>query len=79
MCTLQNVDLGMYFLDYSIPTPVTCNFRDGLLKAVGPVDAIDARYKGASFDTVIDASGMVVIPGRYPDTQKLGNSWGWMH
>ncbi|XP_048863083.1 probable imidazolonepropionase isoform X1 [Brienomyrus brachyistius] len=37
--------------------------KDGLLKAVGPVDAIDARYKGASFDTVIDASGMVVIPG----------------
>ncbi|KAK1169029.1 putative imidazolonepropionase [Acipenser oxyrinchus oxyrinchus] len=37
--------------------------KDGLLKAVGPVDRIDSQFQGASFETVIDASGMCVTPG----------------
>ncbi|XP_069376118.1 probable imidazolonepropionase [Paralichthys olivaceus] len=37
--------------------------RDGLIEAVGPADAIRARYSEATFDKVIDASGMCVMPG----------------
>ncbi|XP_056132028.1 probable imidazolonepropionase isoform X1 [Lampris incognitus] len=37
--------------------------RDGLIKAVGPADAIGAQYSDASFDKVIDATGKCVIPG----------------
>ncbi|MBN3271802.1 HUTI imidazolonepropionase, partial [Polyodon spathula] len=37
--------------------------KDGLLKAVGSVDRIDSQFKGASFETIIDASGMCVTPG----------------
>ncbi|XP_067110694.1 probable imidazolonepropionase [Osmerus mordax] len=36
---------------------------DGLIKAVGPAETIEAQYSGESFDKVIDASGMCVIPG----------------
>ncbi|MBN3299682.1 HUTI imidazolonepropionase, partial [Amia calva] len=37
--------------------------QDGLLKAVGPADSIDSQFKAASFENIIDASGMCVIPG----------------
>ncbi|XP_061108744.1 probable imidazolonepropionase [Conger conger] len=37
--------------------------KDGLLKAVGPADSIQSRFEGASFEKVINASGMCVIPG----------------
>ncbi|KAG5846042.1 hypothetical protein ANANG_G00145520 [Anguilla anguilla] len=37
--------------------------NDGLLKAVGPADSIESRFEGASFEKVINASGMCVIPG----------------
>ncbi|KAJ8381536.1 hypothetical protein SKAU_G00023140 [Synaphobranchus kaupii] len=36
---------------------------DGLVKAVGPADSIDSRFEGASFENVINATGMCVIPG----------------
>ncbi|XP_049617173.1 probable imidazolonepropionase [Syngnathus scovelli] len=36
---------------------------DGLIKAVGPVDVIELEYSDASFDHVIDATGMCVLPG----------------
>ncbi|KAM3859117.1 putative imidazolonepropionase [Diretmus argenteus] len=36
---------------------------DGLIKAVGPADSMEAQYSEASFDKVIDATGMCVIPG----------------
>ncbi|XP_034382410.1 probable imidazolonepropionase [Cyclopterus lumpus] len=37
--------------------------RDGLIKAVGPAETIGAQYSGSSFDNVIDAAGMCVLPG----------------
>ncbi|XP_068611497.1 probable imidazolonepropionase [Brachionichthys hirsutus] len=37
--------------------------RDGLLKAVGPADSIEAQYPESIFDKVIDAAGMCVLPG----------------
>ncbi|XP_062238363.1 probable imidazolonepropionase [Platichthys flesus] len=36
---------------------------DGLIKAVGPAETIRAQYSEATFDKVIDASGMCVMPG----------------
>ncbi|XP_037099313.1 probable imidazolonepropionase [Syngnathus acus] len=36
---------------------------DGLIKAVGPLDVIESEYSDASFDRVIDATGMCVLPG----------------
>ncbi|XP_077355487.1 putative imidazolonepropionase isoform X2 [Festucalex cinctus] len=36
---------------------------DGLIKAVGPADAIEREYMHASFNSVIDATGMCVLPG----------------
>ncbi|XP_014825600.1 PREDICTED: probable imidazolonepropionase [Poecilia mexicana] len=36
---------------------------DGLIKAVGPAETISARYSESSFDNVIDAAGMCVLPG----------------
>ncbi|CAN9508480.1 unnamed protein product [Ophioblennius macclurei] len=36
---------------------------DGLIKAVGPADAIGSQFSEATFDTVIDATGMCVLPG----------------
>ncbi|TNM91585.1 hypothetical protein fugu_019965 [Takifugu bimaculatus] len=36
--------------------------RDGLIEAVGPSKAISLQYSGASFDKVIDAKGMCVLP-----------------
>ncbi|KAG7495523.1 putative imidazolonepropionase [Solea senegalensis] len=36
---------------------------DGLIKAVGPAETIAARFSEATFDKVIDASGMCVLPG----------------
>uniref|UniRef100_A0A3P8TXN4 Probable imidazolonepropionase n=1 Tax=Amphiprion percula TaxID=161767 RepID=A0A3P8TXN4_AMPPE len=36
---------------------------DGLIKAVGPAETIRAQYSEASFDRVIDATGMCVLPG----------------
>ncbi|XP_046878927.1 probable imidazolonepropionase [Hypomesus transpacificus] len=36
---------------------------DGLIKAVGPAETIEAQYSVELFDKVIDASGMCVIPG----------------
>ncbi|KAF7648871.1 hypothetical protein LDENG_00150170 [Lucifuga dentata] len=39
--------------------------RDGLIKAVGPADAIRMRYSETSFDKVIDAAGMCVVPGEF--------------
>ncbi|MGH0121601.1 UNVERIFIED_CONTAM: hypothetical protein FKN15_006578 [Acipenser sinensis] len=47
----------------AMPKVADINKRDGLLKAVGPVDRIDSQFQGASFETVIDASGMCVTPG----------------
>lgn len=38
---------------------------DGLIKAVGPADVIGQQYSDASFDKVIDATGMCVLPGEY--------------
>lgn len=38
---------------------------DGLIKAVGPADIIRAQFPEASFDKVIDATGMCVLPGEY--------------
>ncbi|XP_029457436.1 probable imidazolonepropionase isoform X1 [Rhinatrema bivittatum] len=37
--------------------------RDGCIKAVGPADTIHTQFSNASFDTVIDCSGMCVLPG----------------
>uniref|UniRef100_H3D556 Probable imidazolonepropionase n=1 Tax=Tetraodon nigroviridis TaxID=99883 RepID=H3D556_TETNG len=37
--------------------------RDGLIKAVGPAEAIRLQYSEAAFDKVIDAKGMCVLPG----------------
>ncbi|XP_015230932.1 PREDICTED: probable imidazolonepropionase [Cyprinodon variegatus] len=37
--------------------------RDGLIKAVGPAETIQARFSESSFDKVIDAAGMCVLPG----------------
>ncbi|KAM8883897.1 putative imidazolonepropionase [Synchiropus picturatus] len=37
--------------------------RNGLIRAVGPSDAISGQYPDASFDQVIDATGMCVLPG----------------
>lgn len=39
------------------------SFSDGLIKAVGPADAIEVQFSGSSFDNIIDASGMCVLPG----------------
>ncbi|KAM4570311.1 putative imidazolonepropionase [Odontesthes bonariensis] len=36
---------------------------DGLIKAVGPAETIRAQYSESSFDKVIDATGMCVLPG----------------
>ncbi|XP_034018834.1 probable imidazolonepropionase [Thalassophryne amazonica] len=36
---------------------------DGLIKAVGFADSIAVQYPDACFDTVIDATGMCVVPG----------------
>ncbi|XP_034719725.1 probable imidazolonepropionase [Etheostoma cragini] len=36
---------------------------DGLIKAVGPAEIIRAQYPEGTFDKVIDASGMCVLPG----------------
>lgn len=45
---------------------------DGLIKAVGPAETIRAQYAGASFDKVIDATGMCVLPGEYQLIGMLG-------
>lgn len=37
--------------------------RDGLIKAVGPAETIRTQYPEVSFDKVIDATGMCVLPG----------------
>ncbi|XP_056280676.1 probable imidazolonepropionase [Pseudoliparis swirei] len=37
--------------------------RDGLIKAVGPAETIREQYPESSFDRVIDAAGMCVLPG----------------
>ncbi|KAL4604783.1 putative imidazolonepropionase [Arapaima gigas] len=37
--------------------------RDGLVRAVGSTDVLEKQFRQASFDKVIDASGMVVVPG----------------
>uniref|UniRef100_A0A672QKE3 imidazolonepropionase n=1 Tax=Sinocyclocheilus grahami TaxID=75366 RepID=A0A672QKE3_SINGR len=37
--------------------------HDGLIKAVGPADIIESQFNGAKFDSVLDASGMCVLPG----------------
>ncbi|XP_047431214.1 probable imidazolonepropionase [Mugil cephalus] len=37
--------------------------RDGIIEAVGPTETIRARYSEASFDKIIDATGMCVLPG----------------
>nr|XP_057923381.1 probable imidazolonepropionase [Doryrhamphus excisus] len=36
---------------------------DGLIEAVGAAPLIEAEYSGASFERVIDATGMCVLPG----------------
>uniref|UniRef100_A0A3B4ZAK6 Probable imidazolonepropionase n=1 Tax=Stegastes partitus TaxID=144197 RepID=A0A3B4ZAK6_9TELE len=36
---------------------------DGLIKDVGPAETIRAQYSEASFEKVIDATGMCVLPG----------------
>ncbi|XP_060937410.1 probable imidazolonepropionase [Limanda limanda] len=36
---------------------------DGLIEAVGPAETIRAQYSKETFDKVIDASGMCVMPG----------------
>ncbi|KAM9402457.1 LOW QUALITY PROTEIN: putative imidazolonepropionase [Salvelinus alpinus] len=36
---------------------------DGLIKDIGLLSTIDIQYAGCSFDKVIDATGMCVIPG----------------
>ncbi|KAG7244114.1 hypothetical protein INR49_004931 [Caranx melampygus] len=36
---------------------------DGLIKAVGAAETIRAQFSGATFDEVIDATGMCVLPG----------------
>ncbi|KAF0029880.1 hypothetical protein F2P81_018985 [Scophthalmus maximus] len=36
---------------------------DGLIKAVGPAETVNAEFSEATFDKVIDASGMCVLPG----------------
>uniref|UniRef100_A0A4W5NNM9 Probable imidazolonepropionase n=1 Tax=Hucho hucho TaxID=62062 RepID=A0A4W5NNM9_9TELE len=36
---------------------------DGLIKDIGPASTIDFQYAGVSFDKIIDATGMCVIPG----------------
>lgn len=41
-----------------------CVCSDGLIKAVGSADIIESQFKGAKFDSVLDASGMCVLPGK---------------
>ncbi|XP_061770129.1 probable imidazolonepropionase [Nerophis ophidion] len=36
---------------------------DGLIEAAGPADVIASQYSAASFERVIDATGMCVLPG----------------
>ncbi|XP_061839651.1 probable imidazolonepropionase [Nerophis lumbriciformis] len=36
---------------------------DGLIEAAGPADVIESQYSAASFERVIDATGMCVLPG----------------
>ncbi|MED6267600.1 putative imidazolonepropionase [Characodon lateralis] len=36
---------------------------DGLIRAVGPAETIRTQYSESSFDNVIDATGMCVLPG----------------
>ncbi|XP_029351315.1 putative imidazolonepropionase [Echeneis naucrates] len=36
---------------------------DGLIKAVGPSESIRSQHSGATFEKVIDATGMCVLPG----------------
>ncbi|TKS90723.1 putative imidazolonepropionase [Collichthys lucidus] len=46
---------------------------DGLIKAVGPAEIIREQYSEASFDKVIDATGMCVLPGAtYMDVHRAG-------
>lgn len=40
-------------------------FSDGLIKAVGPAEMIKVQYSEVSFDKVIDATGMCVLPGEF--------------
>uniref|UniRef100_A0A8K9WPR0 Probable imidazolonepropionase n=1 Tax=Oncorhynchus mykiss TaxID=8022 RepID=A0A8K9WPR0_ONCMY len=46
-----------------IKRAVYCSCSDGLIKDIGPASTIDFQYAGVSFDKVIDATGMCVIPG----------------
>lgn len=43
--------------------PFSVPVSDGLIEAVGPADAIESEYSRVSFDRVIDAAGMCVLPG----------------
>ncbi|KAG7225563.1 hypothetical protein INR49_004969 [Caranx melampygus] len=46
---------------------------DGLIKAVGAAETIRAQFSGATFDEVIDATGMCVLPGAtYMDVHRAG-------
>lgn len=38
-------------------------YRDGCIKAVGPVDAIRRQFSETSFEKIIDCSGKCVLPG----------------
>lgn len=48
-----------------IKRAVYCSCSDGLIKDIGPASTIDFQYAGVSFDKVIDATGMCVVPGKY--------------
>ncbi|XP_064417865.1 probable imidazolonepropionase isoform X2 [Latimeria chalumnae] len=37
--------------------------KDGLIKAVGPAIAVDSQFHEASFENIIDCSGMCMLPG----------------
>ncbi|XP_054862794.1 probable imidazolonepropionase [Amphiprion ocellaris] len=50
---------------------------DGLIKAVGPAETIRAQYSEASFDRVIDATGMCVLPDqRTTDSSQPAQTLG---
>lgn len=48
-----------------IKRAVYCSCSDGLIKDIGLASTIDFQYAGCTFDKVIDATGMHVIPGKY--------------
>lgn len=83
-CTLSTNKLSLFRsklgFKVTLKQPISSS-SDGLIKAVGPAEIIGAQYPEASFDKVIDASGMCVLPGEYQLSRGLHASyifWDWI-